>query len=143
RLPPAGSPQAARPVADSPAAPRPAGCRRRRRRGGHRGTRLVHEQAPRRGLLTGSSPTAASVPYILRPIYTCLKLKVKNCVQGFRIPGDRSTKDSTARETKDIREDYLVTQFGPTDRAWTYSTHATSTRRLRASRTRQRAKTPT
>ncbi|GHC72956.1 hypothetical protein GCM10010349_50300 [Streptomyces flavofungini] len=43
----------------------------------------------------------------LRPIHPCLNLKVKKCSQGFRFPQDRSTKESTARETKDIREDYL------------------------------------
>lgn len=32
------------------------------------------------------------------------------------MPRISSTKDLTARETKDIREDYLETQQGPTDR---------------------------
>lgn len=31
--------------------------------------------------------------------------------------GDRSRKDSTARETKDVREDDLKPHEGPTDRA--------------------------
>ncbi|AKZ57150.1 hypothetical protein SAM23877_4105 [Streptomyces ambofaciens ATCC 23877] len=65
-----------------------------------------------------------------------MSAKVKKCGHHFRLLRLRSTKDSTARETKDIRKDHLRNAFGPTDRAWTPGTHATSTRRLRASRTR-------
>ena len=49
-------------------------------------------------------------------------LKVKNYSQGFRFPHLCSTKDSTARETTDIRKDLV--ESGPTDRARTLGTHA-------------------
>jgi hypothetical protein len=46
-----------------------------------------------------------------------LNLKVKKCTEGFRFPMGWSTKDATARETKDIRKDHLENADGPTDRS--------------------------
>lgn len=51
------------------------------------------------------------------PVSSDLRLKVKNCGNPFRLVVTWSTKESTARETKDIREDHLKYAFGPTDRA--------------------------
>lgn len=56
-------------------------------------------------------------PTRVAPVSNPFGVKAKNWCQHFRLSGSWSTKDLTARETKDIREDHLNNAFGPTDRA--------------------------
>lgn len=67
--------------------------------------------------MTGPGPDPGDLTGHGRAIRPYLNPKVKLSSEGFRLPSDRSRKESTARETEDIREDDLLTQEGPTDRA--------------------------
>src|SRR3954470_13533514 len=98
-LHPPGRAEAAGAVPFDASAARSRGGRSGGRGGRHRGPVLVCEQAP-----------SVLCPFV--------KSKVKNCSRGFRLMIRWSRKESTARETRDIREDLPLTHQGPTDRAW-------------------------